>query len=76
MYSAALRASGRSTVPMVTSIVAFVVIRQIFLAITIPMFHDISVIGYCYSFSWIVGAAMTAIYYFKSNWLKKTMENN
>ena len=76
MYSAALRASGRSTVPMVTSIVAFVVIRQIFLAITIPMFHDISVIGYCYSFSWIVGAAMTAIYYFKSNWLKKTIENN
>ncbi len=75
MYSAALRASGRSTVPMITSITAFVVVRQIFLAVMIPMIGNISVIGYCYSFSWIVGSLMTGIYYFKSNWLKKTMES-
>jgi Na+-driven multidrug efflux pump len=35
MVSGALRASGRSSVPMVTSIMAFVVIRQIFLAIVL-----------------------------------------
>ena len=31
-YSGALRASGRSAVPMVTSVMAFVIIRQIYLA--------------------------------------------
>ena len=70
MYSGALRASGRSSVPMITSIASFVVIRQIYLAIIIPHATDISVIGWCYSFTWVLAAAFTSIYYFASNWLK------
>lgn len=70
VYSGALRASGRSTIPMITSILAFVVIRQIFLAVVLPMFHDITVVGLGYSLTWCLAAAFTAFYYFKSDWLK------
>lgn len=73
VYSGALRASGRSSVPMITSIIAFVVMRQIFLAVAIPLYHHISIIGIGYSFTWAMAALMTEIYYFTSNWLQKSM---
>lgn len=73
VYSGALRASGRSSVPMITSIIAFVVMRQIFLAVAIPLYHHISIIGIGYSFTWAMAALMTGIYYFTSNWLQKAM---
>ncbi len=74
VYSGVLRASGRSFVPMFTSILAFVVIRQIFLAIVLKQVHDIAIVGYSYSFTWILAAIFTATYYHKSGWLKKEME--
>ena len=70
MYSGALRASGRSSIPMITSIASFVIARQIYLAIIIPTSTDISVIGWGYSWTWILAASLTSIYYFSSNWLK------
>jgi len=70
VYSGALRASGRSSVPMVTSIMAFVVIRQIFLAIVLQFNHDISIVGWGYSLTWILAASFTAFYYFHSHWLQ------
>lgn len=73
VYSGALRASGRSSVPMITSIIAFVLMRQIFLAVAIPLYHHISIIGIGYSFTWAMAALMTGIYYFTSNWLQKAM---
>lgn len=73
VYSGALRASGRSSVPMITSIIAFVLMRQIFLAVAIPLYHHISIIGIGYSFTWAMAALMTGIYYFTSNWLQKSM---
>lgn len=71
IWSGALRASGRSMVPMVTSIMAFVVIRQIFLALAMPVYHDLALIGYGYSFTWVLAAAFTGCYYFGSHWLQK-----
>lgn len=71
MYSGALRASGRSTVPMITSILAFVVARQIYLAVAIPLMHDIKVIGIGYSFTWGLAAVLTGFYYFHSKWLQR-----
>lgn len=71
MYSGALRASGRSSVPMITSILAFVVARQIYLAVAIPLMHDIKVIGIGYSFTWGLAAVLTGFYYFHSKWLQK-----
>ena len=59
---------------MITSILAFVVIRQIFLAVTLKVFHDITVIGLGYSLTWCLAAGFTAFYYFKSNWLQSEIK--
>lgn len=71
IYSGALRASGRSNIPMVTSIMAFVVIRQIYLYFAMKYINDISVVGWGYSFTWILAAAFTSLYYFGSHWLSR-----
>ncbi len=76
IYSGVLRASGRSVVPMVTSIVSFVVIRQIFLAIVLKQVHTIEIVGYSYSFTWILAAVFTACYYHFSGWLNKEIVKN
>ena len=73
IYSGALRASGRSFIPMLTSITSFVFIRQIFLAIALKISSDISIIGYSYSITWIMAAIFTGSYYHFSGWLKKEM---
>jgi len=74
IWSGALRASGRTMVPMITSILSLVVIRQIFLAIAMPAYHDLAVIGYGYSFTWVLATIFTGCYYFGSHWLKKEEE--
>lgn len=59
---------------MITSIVSFVVIRQIFLAIFTKTISDITIIGWGYSITWGIAAVLTGIYYFASGWLKKEEE--
>ena len=74
VFSGALRASGRSSVPMITSITAFVVIRQIYLALFTGPSADITVIGWGYSLTWGIAAILTGAYYFGSGWMKKEEE--
>lgn len=71
IFSSALRASGHSSVPMATSILSFVVMRQIFLALAMPVWHDIALVGWCYSITWAAAAVLTGTYYFRSHWLQK-----
>ncbi len=71
VFSGALRASGRSSVPMVTSVISFVVVRQIFLALVLARVHDITMIGVGYSATWCLAGLLTGGYYFGSRWLDK-----
>ncbi len=61
---------------MITSIMAFVVIRQIFLMIVLNLYHDMSIIGWGYSLTWMLAAAFTAYYYFHSHWLQVEESRN
>lgn len=71
VYSEYCELQGRAQMPMVTSIMAFVVIRQIFLAIVLQLNHNIAVVGWGYNDpDWILAASFTAFYYFTSHWLK------
>ena len=71
VFTGALRACGRSYVPMVTAIAAFVIYRQIMLALVLPRWHDIAVVGWGFSTSWVLGAALTSLYFFASRRMKK-----
>lgn len=70
-FTGVLRASRRSIVPMITSVSAFVIYRQIMLALVLPKWHDIRVIGWGFSTSWVLGAFLISSYFFGSHWLRK-----
>lgn len=69
VYSGALRASGLTIVPMITSIVSFVFMRQIFLWIAMPMFNSIDIVAWGYSVTWTLAAILTSTYFHFANWL-------
>ena len=74
VFTGALRACGRSYIPMFTAILSFVVYRQIFLALILPHHHVIEMIGWGFSSSWVLGALLTGGYYFASHWLQREAE--
>ena len=74
IYSGALRASGRSFVQMISSIAGMVVMRQVYLAVAVRYSHDISIIGWCFSLTWVLCFVITSGYYFLSGWLRQEEE--
>lgn len=65
IYSGAIRAKGHSSIPMFISVFCFVVIRQIFLAAFINIYHSINLIGIGYSFTWTLAGLISLLYYKK-----------
>ncbi|MEG0240091.1 MATE family efflux transporter [Anaerorhabdus sp.] len=71
VYSGALRAGGYTIVPMLTSIISFVFLRQIYLSIAMPIFNHIDIVAWGYSLTWTCAAVFTSLYYHFSHWLTK-----
>ncbi|MEG0077218.1 MATE family efflux transporter [Anaerorhabdus sp.] len=71
VYSGALRAGGYTIVPMLTSIISFVFLRQIYLSIAMPIFNHIDIVAWGYSLTWTCAAVFTSLYYHLSHWLTK-----
>lgn len=71
VYSGALRAGGYTIVPMLTSIISFVFLRQIYLSIAMPIFNHIDIVAWGYSLTWTCAAVFTSLYYHLSHWLAK-----
>ncbi|SJZ40782.1 MATE family efflux transporter [Anaerorhabdus furcosa] len=71
VYSGALRAGGYTVIPMITSIISFVFLRQIYLSIAMPIFNHIDIVAWGYSLTWSCAAIFTALYYHFSHWLTK-----
>lgn len=64
VYLGVLRGYGKNFVPMVLNLVGMVVVRQIFLSITMNVANPaIEQIYYCYPIAWVATAAMLFIYY-------------
>lgn len=72
IYSGALRAGGRTMIPMLTSIISFVFLRQIFLWIMMPIFNNIDTVAWGYSVTWTLAAIFTSVYYHFSKWLRNS----
>ena len=64
VLSGAVRGFGRSRVVMYFSIAGMVVMRQIFLAITMSIDHNVQYVYYGYPFGWTCSAILVVIYYF------------
>ena len=71
ILNGALRGAGLSKIPMYFMLGSFVVLRQIYLMIAVPMTNDVNVVMAGWPITWIACAIGMAVYYFKTDWLKK-----
>ena len=70
ILSGALRGAGKSSIPMFFMLSCFVVIRQIYLAITVPMTHNLLVVIAGWPLTWVLCAAGMTVYFFRADWMK------
>lgn len=70
----ALRGAGRSRVPMYFMLGSFVVLRQIYLMIAVPLTGSLAIVFAGWPITWVVCAIGMLIYYVKVDWLPKEQE--
>ena len=71
ILNGALRGAGLSKIPMYFMLGSFVVLRQIYLMIAVPLTNDVNVVMAGWPITWIACAIGMAVYYFRTDWLKK-----
>lgn len=69
IISGALRGVGLSNIPMYFMVGSFVVLRQIYLAITVPMTHNLGIVFAGWPLTWLICAIGLVTYYFHVHWL-------
>lgn len=69
VLNGALRGAGLSKIPMFFMLGCFVVLRQIYLMIAVPMTHNLFVVLTGWPVTWVVCAIGMLIYYVKADWL-------
>ena len=70
ILSGSLRGAGKSSVPMFFMVGCFVVLRQIYLAVTVPATHSLMVVMAGWPLTWAVCAVGMAVYFFRVDWMK------
>ena len=71
VLNGALRGAGLSKVPMFFMLGSFVVLRQIYLLVAVPMTHSLMVVMAGWPITWVICAAGMFLYYVKADWLPK-----
>lgn len=60
-----LRGYGYTQVPMILSVLGMIVVRQIFLAVTMPRFHAIELMYICFPVGWVATVLLLLGYYLR-----------
>ncbi len=71
VLTGAIRGAGITTVPMMTAIFSFCIVRQIFLAVTMPIFNTVDLVFWSYALTWALCSVLLLIYYRKGHWMKR-----
>lgn len=69
IISGALRGVGLSNIPMYFMVGTFVFLRQIYLAIAVPLTHNIGIVFAGWPVTWVICMNGLLIYYFRVHWL-------
>lgn len=69
IISGALRGVGLSNIPMYFMVGTFVFLRQIYLAIAVPLTHNIGIVFAGWPVTWVICMICLLIYYFRVHWL-------
>lgn len=68
IISGALRGVGLSNIPMYFMVGTFVFLRQIYLAIAVPLTHNIGIVFAGWPVTWVICMIGLLIYYFRVHW--------
>lgn len=69
IISGALRGVGLSNIPMYFMVGTFVFLRQIYLAIAVPLTHNIGIVFAGWPVTWVICMIGLLFYYFRVHWL-------
>ncbi len=72
-FSAVLRGSGKSMVPMFTMLAFWCIIRVSFLWIMVPLTESIDVVNWVYPLTWTLSTITLFIYYIAVDWSKSSI---
>ena len=64
-----VRGAGKSVPPMVILLFAMCVFRVLWIKLVLPHYNTIDVVYMVYPVSWVIGAALMALYTWKGKWL-------
>ena len=69
ILNGALRGAGLSKIPMYYMLGCFVVLRQIYLMIAVPLTNNLFVVMTGWPVTWVICAIGMLAYYLKADWL-------
>ena len=61
----ALRGAGKTKIPMYITILCWCVIRMAYLAVIVPLFHDLGLVYFAYPLTWSLSVILILWYYYK-----------
>lgn len=76
ILNGALRGAGLSKIPMYFMLGCFVVLRQIYLMIAVPMTNNLFVVLTGWPVTWVICAIGMLAYYLKADWLPREAEKS
>ena len=72
----AMRGTGYSTVPMIVSLTFICGLRLLWMAVMLPVWHDILVVILSYPVSWGVTFLVTTALYLTKPWLRQYIKKH
>ncbi len=64
-----LRGAGKSTVPMLTMLVCWCLIRVTYITVTISFIHQLEVVSWAYPLTWTLSGIVFVTYLLKADWI-------
>ena len=64
-----MRGAGKATVPMVTMIVCWCVIRVSYITVALKFVNELTTVSWAYPITWTCSSVVFLIYFFKADWM-------
>lgn len=73
IFSGAIRGSGEATQPMLITCVGVCGLRVLWILFALPLHRTMPMVAMNYPVTWVVTAAIFIIYYYRMNWLRRSI---
>ncbi len=64
-----LRGAGKATVPMITMLVCWCLIRVSYITVATGIVHELETVSWAYPITWTCSSVVFLIYFLKANWI-------